>query len=75
MTTRPSLRASIDAKCKECIYDPLSAGKWREQVADCTSATCALFDVRPVPVQCVANGFIDLAKVAKVRQGLALMSV
>lgn len=74
MTKRPSLRASIDAKCKECIYDSLTAGKWREQVAVCTSANCSLFPVRPVPIQCVANGFIDMAKVAVVRERLAQMS-
>jgi len=30
---RLSLRDRVDAKCKGCIYDPGSAGTWREQVA------------------------------------------
>lgn len=45
---KQSLRKAIDAKCKECIYDPIGGcGKWREQVAACTSPCCPLFDVRP----------------------------
>lgn len=47
--SRPSLRAAINAKCKECIYDCLSgAGNWREQVTACTSRTCPLYAVRPL---------------------------
>lgn len=47
--TRPSLRGAINAKCKECIYDPRSGmGTWREQVTACTSYSCPLFAVRPV---------------------------
>jgi hypothetical protein len=49
-----SLRAAINAKCKECIYDPISGrGTWRQQVEACTSRTCPLFPVRP---KSVANG-------------------
>lgn len=44
-----SLRALINAKCKECIYDPLSGcGTWRQQVEACTSRKCPLYPVRPV---------------------------
>lgn len=46
---RPSLRQAINAKCRECIYDPVAAGTWRAQVAECTSSTCPLFEVRPRP--------------------------
>ena len=47
---RTSLRTAIDAKCKECIYDPYGcAGTWRQQVAACTSPQCPLFPVRPKP--------------------------
>ncbi|MBE9397110.1 hypothetical protein IOQ59_07525 [Pontibacterium sp. N1Y112] len=42
-----SLRKAIDDKCKECIYCPLSKGTWRQQVADCASTQCPLYDVRP----------------------------
>jgi len=43
------LRARIDAKCIECIYDPISGfGGWRFQVQNCTGYSCPLYDVRPV---------------------------
>ena len=46
---RPSMRASINAKCKECIYDPFhGCGSWRKQVEACTSYKCPLFGLRPV---------------------------
>jgi hypothetical protein len=40
-------RGKINAKCIECIYDPLSIGNWRKQVEKCTSLTCPLYSVRP----------------------------
>jgi hypothetical protein len=44
-----SLRAAINAKCKDCIYDPLSGlGNWRQQVGACTAKTCPLWPVRPL---------------------------
>lgn len=44
-----SLRAAINAKCKECIYDPLSGlGNWRQQVTGCTAKACPLWTVRPL---------------------------
>jgi hypothetical protein len=42
-----SLRSLINAKCRECIYDPLAEGNWRQQVGACTSPSCPLFEVRP----------------------------
>ena len=43
-----SLRDAINAKCKDCIYDPLSGlGAWREQVTACTATECPLYPVRP----------------------------
>lgn len=47
-TTKPSLRSAINAKCRECIYCPLTGtGSWRLQVENCTSISCPLFSVRP----------------------------
>ncbi len=43
-----SLRAAINAKCRECIYDPHDVGTWRQQVQACTADTCPLYPVRPV---------------------------
>lgn len=45
------LRGRIDAKCCECIYDPIGDGTWRFQVEICTSFTCPLYPVRPTTIQ------------------------
>ena len=69
-TARTSLREAINAKCRGCIFDPDARGKWREQVAACTSGNCELFDVRPVPRDCVHNGVLIPAQIAAVRAKL-----
>ena len=43
-----SLRKAINAKCKDCIFDPMEPGNWRQQVTACTSNDCALHSVRPM---------------------------
>ena len=40
---------AIDAKCKECIFDPLDEGTWRQQVQACEIKSCALYPYRPKP--------------------------
>ena len=40
---------AIDAKCKECIYDPDEHGTLRQQVRACDIDTCALHQYRPMP--------------------------
>ncbi len=44
---RTSLRSCIDQNCKECIYDRLAAGTWRQQVTLCAIKKCPLWEVRP----------------------------
>ena len=47
-----SLRKSINAKCKDCIYDPSSGGgTWRQQVAKCSATSCPLWAVRPLALK------------------------
>ncbi len=65
-----SRAAAIDAKCRECIYDPLSAGTWRQQVAACPSANCALHPFRPVPTNCQRNGSVDRVATSALSQRL-----
>ncbi len=62
-----SLRAAINAKCKDCIYDPLcGGGTWREQVAQCWAVACPLWPVRPAPESGpFANPPRDLATVTR----------
>ncbi len=41
-------KGKINAKCIECIYDPLQGqGNWRQQVQACTDTGCPLYEVRP----------------------------
>ena len=44
---RSSLRKAIDSHCKQCIYDNLCPGTWRQQVTLCTVFKCPLWEVRP----------------------------
>jgi len=44
---KPFLRAKINAKCRECIYDHHTEGSWRKQVENCTGFACPLYEVRP----------------------------
>ena len=43
------LRARINQKCRDCIYDGENGGTWREQVYLCTIQGCPLWDIRPMP--------------------------
>lgn len=45
-----SLKKCIEEKCKDCTYDPLASGTWREQVELCRVTKCALWPVRPMTV-------------------------
>ena len=42
------LRKRIDDNCKNCSYDPKTAGTWRQQVTLCSVTDCALHPIRPV---------------------------
>ena len=61
------LRAAIDAKCKDCIYDSVcKGGTWREQVAQCSALACPLWPIRPTPSSGkFANPPRDSAKVPR----------
>lgn len=42
------LRPAVNAFCKSCIYDKSAGnGSWRQQVANCRSFSCPLYNVRP----------------------------
>lgn len=69
--TKVSRVQAIAAKCKDCIYDPLERGAWREQVAACTLVHCALFPVRPVPRHCTKAGQICADRVEAIRLKLS----
>ena len=43
-----SLRKAINAKCKQCICDPMDAGTAAQQIAACICRDCPLHKVRPI---------------------------
>jgi hypothetical protein len=65
-----SLKQCIADKCKDCIYDHLAPGTWREQVEQCNSPKCALWPVRPMTI-----ATINLQRKAKGVTGAALDSL
>jgi len=44
---------ALNEYCKGCIYDKLAAGTWREQVENCASQHCPLWQHRPMTVATV----------------------
>lgn len=45
------LRQAINDKCKDCNYDPLDKGTWRQQVESCTFKGCPLWEYRPKTIK------------------------
>jgi hypothetical protein len=66
----PSLRAPVNAKCRDCSYDPKGGGTWREQVAACSCPSCPLYPVRPLPTG-MRHGSPELAALIKRMGGRA----
>ncbi len=56
---RISLRKSIDAHCKSCVYDKQAAGTWRQQVTLCPVRECSLYPVRPTTKENIAESVLD----------------
>ena len=52
MKYKLNCQQAIDAMCKECIYDPISIGIFKQtlnqQIEDCTSPECPLYEYRPL---------------------------
>lgn len=59
---KPQTRSeAIKEKCTECIYDPYQKGLGGklQQIADCTSPECPLFDFRPLPREAANDNEAD----------------
>jgi hypothetical protein len=62
-----SLRKRTDENCRDCIYDSLAPGTWRQQVSLCTIKTCPFWDIRakpasPIPESTLRWYGVDLAE-------------
>ena len=67
-TATKSRQNAINAMCRACIYDPDSgSGTWTQQVEDCTSPGCALYDFRPI-TRATRKERTDPAMAAKMRK-------
>jgi hypothetical protein len=41
---------AINAKCRDCRYDPLDQGTWRQQIENCGCPDCPLYEYRPISI-------------------------
>ena len=63
---RFSLRAAINAKCRECIYDPGNGnGSWGEQVEACSAANCPLHAVRPISRPNSHDNYAEVSRIGR----------
>ena len=47
-SAKPGMRGKVNAKCAECIYDPIGGqGTWRQQIEACSAFICPLHAIRP----------------------------
>jgi hypothetical protein len=46
--TRLTRQQAINANCRDCCYDELNGGTWRDQVEACPSTSCPFYEYRPV---------------------------
>jgi len=61
----PSMRqVAIDMKCKDCCYDELDRGTWREQVERNECGDCPLKEYKPktIATQKKEKAFIKLLR-------------
>ena len=48
MVNTKSKAKAINEMCKDCTYDSMDKGTWREQVQSCNIKRCPLFNFRPL---------------------------
>ncbi len=70
-----SLRKAINAKCRECTYDPFDVGTAAQQIAVCIDSDCPLHSVRPIttkrlPISLLEAYNVDLLKLDVRARGL-----
>jgi len=58
-----SLRQAVNAKCRECTYDPLDVGTAAQQIAVCTDSDCPLHPVRPITTKRLPLSLLEAYRV------------
>ena len=54
-----SLRKAVNAKCRQCTYDPKDVGTYLQQIACCIDTSCPLHSVRPVTTVRITQQLLD----------------
>lgn len=62
---KPSMRKAVNAKCRDCTYDPLGGGSAAVQIAVCTDSACPLHAVRPVTASKITRGFLEKSGISE----------
>ena len=62
-----SFRKRIEKNCRDCIYDSVSPGTWRQQVVLCNVKSCSFWEIRakptsPIPESTLRWYGVDLAE-------------
>ena len=58
-----SLRKAINAKCKQCVYDPMDVGTAAQQIAACICSDCPLHPVRPITTKQLPVSLLEAYRV------------
>ena len=58
-----SLRKAINAKCRQCTYDPLDVGTAAQQIAACICSECPLHSVRPITTKQLPAALLEAYRV------------
>ena len=60
-----SLRKCINEKCRDCIYDSIVPGTWRQQTTLCPAINCSFHEVRPVTESEIPVAVLDYYQVSE----------
>ena len=58
-----SLRKAVNAKCRQCTYDPLDAGTAAQQISVCIDSDCPLHSVRPITTKRLPISLLEAYRV------------
>ena len=62
-----SLRKAVNAKCRQCTYDPFDAGTAAQQIAVCIDSDCPLHPVRPLTTKRLPISLLEAYNVDPLR--------
>ena len=58
-----SLRKAVNAKCRQCTYDPFDVGTAAQQIAVCIDSDCPLHSVRPITTKRLPISLLEAYRV------------